>query len=448
MAQKILIKHSDTQGAVPTTVHLDFGEMGLNTYDGKLFLKRNNGGGDEVVEVGADGASHEASSDPTVNDDIAAGFFIGQTWVNTVTDEAYILVDGTTAAAIWIHVNSAGGTITGGANTGAGEGVYKGINGTNLEFKTLTAASNKVSVSSTADEVSIDIVPSNITTLGTITSGTWSATTIAVTKGGTGATTAAGARTNLGLVIGTDVEAADSTILKEADVVDALDSSSIIAPLSANQGKVLKDLVDGASAGLTYRGLITLNADVNMRTEASEPIASITTYYKGDFFKISNAGAFLLTDGTNTLEVTTGDMVIVNTEIAKGSILVSTHVDKVDNTDSVASVAGKTGTVVLTSTDVGLGNVANLDTSNADNISDGATNAIITKTQETNFETAYTHSQAAHAPSTAEQNVQVDWNQASTGEDDYIKNKPTVVSAFTNDANYLTNTDVIDGGSY
>ena len=47
----------------------------------------------------------------------------------------------------------------------------------------------------------------NLTTVGTITSGTWSGTAIAVANGGTGATTAAAARTNLGLVIGTNVQA-------------------------------------------------------------------------------------------------------------------------------------------------------------------------------------------------------------------------------------------------
>lgn len=46
-----------------------------------------------------------------------------------------------------------------------------------------------------------------------------------------------------------------------------------------------------------------------------------------------------------------------------------------------------------TKSDVGLGNVPNVDATDADNISDGSTNAIITLTQETNFGTAYTHSQ-------------------------------------------------------
>ena len=42
------------------------------------------------------------------------------------------------------------------------------------------------------------VVSSSLTSVGTITSGTWTGTTIAVANGGTGATTAAGAKTNLG----------------------------------------------------------------------------------------------------------------------------------------------------------------------------------------------------------------------------------------------------------
>ena len=39
----------------------------------------------------------------------------------------------------------------------------------------------------------------DISVVGTITSGTWSGTAVAISYGGTGATTASGARTNLGL---------------------------------------------------------------------------------------------------------------------------------------------------------------------------------------------------------------------------------------------------------
>ena len=46
-----------------------------------------------------------------------------------------------------------------------------------------------------------------------------------------------------------------------------------------------------------------------------------------------------------------------------------------------------------------------------------------------NWNTAYTHSQAAHAPSNAEQNVQSDWNEAEEESDAYILNKPTLGTA-------------------
>lgn len=42
---------------------------------------------------------------------------------------------------------------------------------------------------------------------------------------------------------------------------------------------------------------------------------------------------------------------------------------------------------------------------------------------------AYDHSQAAHAPASAEQNVQSDWNVSDTASDAFIKNKPTSLPA-------------------
>lgn len=43
--------------------------------------------------------------------------------------------------------------------------------------------------------------------------------------------------------------------------------------------------------------------------------------------------------------------------------------------------------------------------------------------------TAYDHSQTAHAPANAEQNVQSDWNVTDTASDAFVKNKPTSMPA-------------------
>jgi hypothetical protein len=53
MANDIKLKRSATQGKVPTTAQLQLGELALNTYDGKLYMKKNDGS-DAIVEIGGD----------------------------------------------------------------------------------------------------------------------------------------------------------------------------------------------------------------------------------------------------------------------------------------------------------------------------------------------------------------------------------------------------------
>jgi len=67
------------------------------------------------------------------------------------------------------------------------------------------------------------VVNSSLTSLGVVTSGTWNAGTIGILYGGTGATTASGARTNLGLAIGTDVQAYDPELEALAGLTSAAD---------------------------------------------------------------------------------------------------------------------------------------------------------------------------------------------------------------------------------
>ena len=47
----IIIKNNSTSGVVPTTANLDLGEIGINTYDGKMYIKKDNGVA-SIVQIG------------------------------------------------------------------------------------------------------------------------------------------------------------------------------------------------------------------------------------------------------------------------------------------------------------------------------------------------------------------------------------------------------------
>lgn len=61
MSQQILIKRSSVAAKVPTTAQLSLGELAVNTYDGKVYLKKNVLGTESIVEVGAVTISGDAS---------------------------------------------------------------------------------------------------------------------------------------------------------------------------------------------------------------------------------------------------------------------------------------------------------------------------------------------------------------------------------------------------
>ena len=88
----------------------------------------------------------------------------------------------------------------------------------------------------------------NLTTLGTISTGTWEATDVGVAHGGTGASTASDARDNLGLTIGTDVQAQDA----ELDALAGLTSA-------ANKGIMFDGSESATTFDLTTAGLALLD---------------------------------------------------------------------------------------------------------------------------------------------------------------------------------------------
>ena len=66
MANTFQLMRSSVQGRVPTTSQLALGEIGINTYDGKLYIKKDDGTA-SIVEVGGSGggiASVSADTSP------------------------------------------------------------------------------------------------------------------------------------------------------------------------------------------------------------------------------------------------------------------------------------------------------------------------------------------------------------------------------------------------
>jgi len=51
MAQTIKLRRSATQGGTPTVSQLSLGEVAINTYDGKLYIKKDSGT-ESIVEIG------------------------------------------------------------------------------------------------------------------------------------------------------------------------------------------------------------------------------------------------------------------------------------------------------------------------------------------------------------------------------------------------------------
>jgi hypothetical protein len=94
------------------------------------------------------------------------------------------------------------------------------------------------------------VTGSSLTSVGTITTGVWNGTDIAVADGGTGASDAGAARTNLGLVIGTDVQAYNATLAAVAGgTYSGDDSITTVGTISAGTW-------NGTAISATYGGAL------------------------------------------------------------------------------------------------------------------------------------------------------------------------------------------------
>ncbi|MEY4307828.1 MAG: hypothetical protein RL422_31 [Bacteroidota bacterium] len=119
----------------------------------------------------------------------------------------------------------------------------------------------------TGTTLASNVVNSSLTGVGTITSGTWSGTAIAIANGGTGATTAAAARANLGLVDGTNyslVREVSDEVTNSIDgnttfTLSQIKSSNSTLKMYINGIKISKDAFSLSSRTVTYNSAFNGN---------------------------------------------------------------------------------------------------------------------------------------------------------------------------------------------
>ena len=158
--------------------------------------------------------------------------------------------------------------------------------------------------------LNVEASQTQITAVGTIATGVWNGTDVAVADGGTGSGTASGARTNLGVAIGSDVQAFDADTAK-TDTDQAWTGSQRATAVTDNDGSY--DMDAGQNFITTPSGATTIT------------FTNITDGQSG-FIKLINSGGETISLHTNSK----GDANLATTVTAAGTYLLSYFSDGTD----------------------------------------------------------------------------------------------------------------------
>jgi hypothetical protein len=246
----------------------------------------------------------DATTNPTISDDENSGYTPASIWVNTTTDSAWVCVDATAGSAGWLEIgggvnisNSNGGAQTNGTVLAPNSLVKTVLDGTGPDVKYVTETTN------TAYNKNYG------TTAGTASVDTHTHDLV-------------------------DISGYENEVKLAVDAVSGVAGG--IATIDWS-GKIPSSQI----AYDTFNYVGTWNAGTN------SPSLPNGTDANGDYRIVDNTGSTTL---NGILDWETGDWVIFD----------GTNYQKIDNSNLVDTVAGRTGDVVLTQSDVAdLSNVQN-----------------------------------------------------------------------------------------
>lgn len=246
---------------------------GVGVVDGdRVLVKDQSTGSENGIYVVASGSwSRSTDADNSPAGEVTSGMFTFVEEGTSNADAGFVL---TTSDPITLNSTALSfSQFSGAGQITAGTGLTK--TGNTIDA---VGTANRISVSANAIDIDSNYAgQATIDTLGTITTGTWNADTIGVLYGGTGATTASGARSNLGLVIGTDVQAYDA----ELDTLSTMSSGAASALVALSQTEI--EVIDGSSsatsATLASTDAFVLNYGGTMSQVA---LSDLVTFFEDD----------------------------------------------------------------------------------------------------------------------------------------------------------------------